>query len=111
MQDRDGASLILARCRDYLPRLRLIWADGAYNDETWLNSVHRKYNVEIEITKRPAGQKGFVVIPRRWVVERSIAWLNNARRLSKDYEYYPETSAAVVYLASIRRYLKHLCQS
>lgn len=73
--------------------------------------MQQKYQVVLEITKRSDKQKGFVLLPRRWVVERSIAWLGRSRRLSKDYEYYPEHSAGFIYLASIRRYLQRLSHS
>lgn len=111
MLDRAGAQLILQHFMPYLPRLRLIWADGGYESADWISSMQSQYQVEIEVRKRPADQTGFVVIPRRWVVERSIAWLGRSRRLSKDYEYSLACSAGFVYLASIRRLLKHITNS
>jgi putative transposase len=70
--------------------------------------VEEELGVELEITTPPPGQRGFVVIARRWVVERSIAWLNRNRRLSKDYERDTLYSEAMIYLASIRLMLNKL---
>jgi len=87
-------------------RLKLIWADGGYEDiVAW---VKQHCGWKLDIVRRPEGAKGFVVLPRRWVVERSIAWLTRNRRLSKDYERCARSSEAMVYLASIRRLLQHL---
>lgn len=106
--DRDGLERILERYHPYLTRLRLIWTDGNYQGAEWIAKIAEKYKVVIEVVKRTAEQKGFTVLPRRWVVERSLAWLNRARRLSKDYEGSVFTSAGFIFLASIRRYLKLL---
>ena len=73
--------------------------------ETWLDT---EYGIQLEIVKREADQKGFAVQPRRWVVERTFAWLGNFRRLGKDYEQCPTSSEAMIYLASIRVLLKRL---
>lgn len=87
-------------------RLKLIWADGGYEDiGQW---VKQHCGWVLEIVRRPAGTKGFQVLPRRWVVERSIAWLTRNRRLSKDYERKPASSEAMVYIASIRLLTKRL---
>ena len=87
-------------------RLKLIWADGGYEDIVpW---VKQHCGWALEIVRRPAGTKGFVSLPRRWVVERSIAWLTRNRRLSKDYERKTTTSEAMVYIASIRMLTKRL---
>jgi transposase len=109
--DRDALEQLLARCHPYLTRLQLIWADGAYQSAAWIKKIAEKYKIVIEVVTRAPEQKGFVVLPRRWVVERSIAWINRARRLSKDFEGSIFTSAGFVFLASIRRYLKLLTVS
>jgi putative transposase len=108
--DRDGLERLLHRIKSFLPRLKLIWVDGGYQGETWAAAIKKEFDVDVEVVKKPDDQKGFVVLPRRWVIERTIAWLGRYRRLSKDYEHYPETSAGFVYLASIRRYLNILAQ-
>jgi putative transposase len=93
---------------DY-PRLRLLWADNKYHNkklQRWLKTQEVPY--VIEVVSRPIGAKGFVLLHRRWVVERSIAWLGRYRRLSKDYEYYTESSEAQVQLSSIQMLLRRL---
>ena len=108
VQDRDGAVLVLdRRTRRLFPFLETIFADGAYggaklcramDDAAW----------RIEVVKRSAQAKGFEVIPRRWVVERTIAWINRCRRLAKDYENLNRTAIAFIRLASIRLMLRRL---
>ena len=107
VQDRDGAKLVLENCRDKLPRLQLVWADGGYAGKliAWTDETcHWK----LEIVKRSDKAEGFTVLPRRWVVERTISWVNNERRLSKDYECWPETSEAMIHLSMINVMLKRL---
>jgi putative transposase len=87
-------------------RLKLIWADGGYEAiSPW---VKQTCGWRLEITGRPPDAKGFVVIPRRWVVERTFGWLGRYRRLSKDFEHQIRSSEAIVYLASIHRMLRLL---
>jgi len=87
-------------------RLKLIWAAGGY--ESIVGWVKQSCGWTLEITRRPADAKGFVVIPRRWVVERTFGWLGRYRRLSKDFEHQVCSSEAMVYLASIHRMLRLL---
>ena len=98
VQDRDGAKLVLERLQGRLPRLKLLWADGAYAGklEEWARNVG---DWRLELVRRQPGQHTFVVLPRRWVVERTFAWLGRCRRLSKDYEELPETTEAWIYSA------------
>lgn len=100
IQDRDAAKLVLGRLAGSFPRLELIWADGAYGGELveWVKTL---LGWVLEIVKRPKDQKGFVVLPRRWVVERTLGWLGRYRRLSKDYEERPESEEAIVLIAMI----------
>lgn len=89
-------------------RLRRIWADGGYRGE-FVDWVAKKFKkIIVDITLRSDDQKGFEVIPWRWVVERSLAWLGAYRRLSKDYEFFTDHSESLIYLASIHRLLKRL---
>ena len=83
IQDRDGAKLVLQRLRGRFPRLERIWADGAYAGKLvrWAGRIG---GWKIEVVPRPAQQHSFQVLPRRWVVERTFAWLGRNRRLSKD---------------------------
>ena len=115
VQDRDGAKLLLEKVRIELQptiptrweRLEVIWADGAYAGELeeW---VPENFGWRLEIMKKPPDQKGFVVIKRRWVVERTFAWLGRCRRLSKDYEQNPRSSEAWIYLAMIGLMVRRL---
>ncbi len=85
-------------------RLKLIWADGAYAHI--VETVRKLYGWRLEIVRRPEDAKGFQVLPRRWVVERTFGWLGRYRRLSRDFEHTVRSSEAMVYVASIRRMLK-----
>jgi putative transposase len=110
VQDRDGAKLAAAKLKGKFPRLRLFWADGAYAGEliAWFCAFA---NWVLEIVKKPEDQKGFKVLPRRWVVERTFAWLGYYRRLSKDYEYLPRHSESMIRLAMIHLMVKRLARS
>ncbi len=107
IQDSDGAKLVLGRALGRFPRLRRIWADQGYKAHfvEWAKTVG---GWVVKIVARPAGAKGFQVLPRRWVVERTFAWLGRSRRLSKDYEALPETHEAWVQVAMIHLMLKRL---
>ena len=109
VQDPAGAKLVLVKVKDRLPRLRLIWADGIYTGTliVWVKTV---CGWVLEIVHRPKDAKGFQVLPRRWVVERTFAWLGKFRRLSKDYEYLPESSVAWVYAAMIHVMARRLAR-
>ena len=103
---------LVADCDTKMPRvvLRLIWLDGGYMKGLfeYLKSLKRWREVKLEQVKRSDGQKGFVLLPKRWVVERTFAWLNKQRRLSKDYETLTETSEAMIYAAMVRLMLGRL---
>ena len=107
LQDRDGAKLVLAKLAGRYPRLWLLWADGGYAG-TLLTWALVAVGVVIEIVARPEGGRGFQVLPKRWIVERTFAWLGRSRRLSKDYEALPETSEAWIRIALIHLMLKRL---
>ena len=108
IQDRDGALLVLdRRTRRLFPFLETIFADGAYGGEK-LRKAMAGAAWTIEVVKRSDQAKGFEVIPRRWVVERTIAWINRCRRLAKDYENLNRTAIAFIRLASIRLMLRRL---
>jgi len=107
IQDREGAKLVLARLAGRFPRLRLIWADGGYAGAL-IDWVKERWGWTVTIVKRVAGEKGFVVLPRRWVVERTFGWLGRYRVLSKDYEQLPESSETLVLIVMIQIMLKRL---
>ncbi len=85
-------------------RLKLIWADGAY--ASIVGPVRKQFGWTLEIVRPQEGQKGFKVLPRHWVVERTFGWLGRYRRLARDYEHTVSSSEAMTYLASVRRMLK-----
>jgi putative transposase len=94
---------------EHQTRLKKIWADGKYNNrhlQGWL--VETKAGYVIEIVGRPAGSVGYVKLPRRWVVERTHAWLGRYRRNSRDYERYTDSSEAIIKVCSIQRMLRLL---
>jgi putative transposase len=88
-------------------RLKKIWADGGYRGQL-LDWAKHTLGWTVEIVEKLADHTGFHVLPKRWIVERTFAWLNRCRRLSKDYERLPETSAAFIYVAMIRLMLRRL---
>jgi putative transposase len=112
LQDRDGAKLVLESLRHRFWGLVLIWADGAYEGALrgWLWTLRGRSKILLEIVKRCDLQKGFKVLPHRWIVERTFAWLGRYRRLSKDYEFLPETSEAVIKIAMIHIMLRRLAR-
>jgi transposase len=111
IQDRDGASLGLDKIRRRFPWLELIWADGGYNAWQVDAAVAKVPPLRLEIVKRSDDIKGFVVVPRRWVVERTFSWFGRNRRLAKDLENLAETLATFVTLASIQLTLRRLARA
>ena len=103
--DGDGAKWVLQKVAVTATRLTLIWADGGYRGQL-IEWVHRVCHWVLEIVHRTS--PGFEILPRRWVVERTFAWLGNYRRLSKDYEYRTETSEAMVYVAMVHIMVRRL---
>ena len=107
VQDRDGAEALLNEVHELCPDVTYAWADSSYRGEI-LDEVAARLGITIEVVTRSDDQVGFQVQPRRWVVERSIAWANRCRRLSKDYERHLINSAAWIYWSSIQRMLGRL---
>ena len=106
LQDRDGVKRVGERVKGRFPRLKLIWADAAY--EAAVGWAKQFGNWVLELVRKPAGRKGFVVPKRRWVVERTFSWLVRSRRLARDYERRTESSEAIVQLAMIHLMRKRL---
>ena len=111
IQDRDGAQALLGQIRGTFTRRQKVWADGAYAGPKLGHWVKAKCPWVLAIVKRSDAVKGFVVIPKRWGVERTFSWFGRNRRLSKDYERLIESSEAFVYIASIRLMTKRLARS
>lgn len=107
VSDTMGGKLLINKILTDFPTIKHIWADGGYK-KGFVVWVKENLKATVEIVEREAGQKGFKVLTRRWVVERTFAWLANYRRLSKDYERLTVNSEGMIYLASIRTMLKRL---
>ena len=107
VQDRDGAKNLIRKIRFSCPRMQKLWADGGYAGklEKWVDSWT---GWELEIVKRNDAAKGFKLLPQRWIVERTFGWLGRHRRLSKDYEFFPQTGENMIYLAMINLMLHRL---
>lgn len=100
VQDRDGGRRVLARAKLAMPSIALVFADGGYAGKL-LAWVHRRCHIALQIVRKPEGQRTFEVLPRRWVIERTLSWLVRCRRLDRDYERLPEHSEAWVKWAMI----------
>ena len=110
IQDRDGGVLLMSTMFGLYPFLIKLYADGGYQGPQFklgLNQVCRQINVEI--VKRSDAAKKFVVLPKRWIVERTFAWLNRCRRLAKDWECLNRSALAFLRWASIRLMVRKLC--
>lgn len=110
VQDRDGAGRVLDKIRRRFPWLERIWADGGYKARQVDAAVAKSPPLRVEIVKRTDDMKGFVVLPRRWVVERTFSWFARNRRLAKDYETLADTLLAFVTLASIQLAVRQLAR-
>lgn len=107
VQDRDGGIDLLVGADQEFPRIELVWVDGSYAGE-FEDWVHTQLGWRVLVVRKLAEQVGFILLPVRWRVERTLAWLGRNRRLAKDYEELPECSEAHLYLASISLLLKRL---
>jgi transposase len=105
--DPDGGCDVLRCAAAAHPALALVWADGRYAGP-FVDWAQERFGIAVEIVRRPADAVGFVLVARRWVVERTFAWLLKCRRLSRDYEELAETTEAWIYLAMTRLYLRRL---
>jgi putative transposase len=114
VQDQDGARLVLAQSKyrhagRYVRRLKLIWVDGKYAGQL-VEWVQKAYGWSLEVVKRAKDAKGWVVLPRRWVIERTFGWLGRYRRLSRDYEGLLLTSEVLLYAAMVHLMLRRLAR-
>lgn len=111
IQDRDGGALVMASLFGAFPFLKKLYADGGYQGPQFRAAVAKALpGISTEIVKRSDQATGFQILPRRWVVERTFAWLNRCRRLAKDWENLTRTALAFINLASIRLMLRKLCK-
>jgi putative transposase len=109
LSDTEGALDVGTKLRRRFPRLRHVWADQGYK-ETMITWFRQWLQVVVEVIVRPGGQQGFVVQPKRWLVERTFGWFNRQRQLSKEYDVYAETTEQWLYLASIQVLVRRLAR-
>ena len=111
IQDRDGAGLVLGTLFGRFPFLKRLFADGGYQGPIFAGIAAKAIpGIAIEIVKRSDAAKGFEILPKRWVVERSLGWFGRCRRLAKDFENLNRTALAFLRWASIRLMLRRLCR-
>ena len=108
LQDRDGAGLVIAAVHNLFPWLRHLFADSAYAGDKLRNRLAEFGHWTIEVIKRPAATTGFHPLPRRWVVDRTLAWLHRNRRLAKDFETSISSATAWIYIASMQLLVRRL---
>lgn len=109
IQDRDGAKLVLEKAKVLFPSLKKVWADGGYAGQL-IGWAQEACGWILEIVKRPSDVVGFILLPRRWVVERTFGWLIKYRRFSRDYEHFSETGEAFIYVAMTHLMLRRLAR-
>ena len=110
IQDRDGGVVVMTTLFGLYPFLLKLYADGGYQGREFQQGVKKAIaRVNVEIVKRFDQAKGFVVLPKRWIVERTFAWLGRCRRLAKDWECLNAKALAFLKLASIRLMIRRLC--
>jgi putative transposase len=108
VQDYHGAKPTLTRAKDRCPGLKVVWVDGIYEKQWLIDWARGECGWELQVVKRSDKEKGFKVLPKRWVVERTFGWLGRYRRLSKDYEVLAETSEALIQMAMIHVMVRRL---
>jgi transposase len=112
IQDRDGGAMVMATMFGLYPFLLKLYADGGYQGPVFQSAMKSiMAQVDVEIVKRSDQAKGFVLLPKRWVVERTLAWLNRCRRLAKDWECLNRKARAFLLLASIRLMVRRVGRS
>ena len=106
--DHKGLILLALWFAPLWQSLKLIWTDSTFGGKDFLAWVKQAFGWTLEVVKKKEGQKGFEVLPRRWVVERTFSWFGRYRRLSKEYEYFPTTSETMLYIAMVNIMVRRL---
>ncbi len=106
--DHAGLTVLAFFCASFWSCLQLIWVDSTFGGKDFIAKVKQRYGWNLEVVKRSDDAKGFVLLPKRWVVERTFSWFGHFRRLSKDYEYLPTRSEAMIYAAMVHLMLRRL---
>ena len=109
-QDQDGAKWVIEKLGEHFHRIKVVFGDGAYGRAGLPNWVLETFGWILQTVLRPVGVKGFVVLPKRWIVERTFAWLARHRRHGKDYEKTTDSSEAITYIAMISLMSKRLAK-
>jgi len=109
IQDRVGARHVMRKAKIKYEELVKLWADGEYAG-TLIDWAKKTWNIDLEIVKRNDTVQGFLVLPKRWIVERTLAWLSRYRRLAKDYERLTKTAETMIYLAMTRLMLTRIAR-
>ena len=112
-QDRDGAPDLISKLRGNFGRLKIIWADGGYSGklEKAMSTLLPKRGVQLDIVRKPKGVKGFTLLPKRWMVERTFSWMMGHRRLCCHYEHTASSAEALMQIAMIRLMLRRVRKS
>lgn len=108
LHDGKGARCLLAGLAPLYPRLKKIWADAAYRGQELAAWCRAEGSWDLEVVEHTPGTRGFSILPRRWVVERTLSWISRNRRMSKDYERKVQTSETLIRVAMIRLFLARL---
>ena len=108
IQDQDGAKLVLQNIKEMYKRLKVIFGDSTYKRSGLPDGVKEELGCFLQPVLRPVDVEGFVVLPKRWIIERTFVWLKRFRRHSKDYERNPNSSVAVIYIAMTKNMLNML---
>jgi transposase len=112
IQDRDGGMMLMATLFGLYPFLLKLYADGGYQGPQFQRAMHAVIaQIDVEIVKRSDKAHGFIVLPKRWVVERTLAWLGRCRRLAKDWECLNRRARGFLLLASIRLMVRRICRN
>ena len=111
IQDRDGAGIVIQAIHDLFPWLRHLFADSVYNGPNLRQALTKFGDWTIKIVTRAAGVTGFHLLPRRWVVERTLAWLNRNRRLAKDFETSITSATTWIYIASTQLLIRRVVEA